>query len=146
MITPNETQNKKLTSYYLTAIFSLIFAVTGFTYNTWRMEVTEDNNNTRTASFSVLTLLAEFEQNIFASYYDNNNVEGSPRVGWVKVGLVVDLSSLISEDVEKEAIELKQLWSQEWHLVSQEQKSVDKLSHQIDVVRDVIKKELKMLQ
>lgn len=110
------------------------------------MEVTEDNNNTRTASFSVLTLLAEFEQNIFASYYDNNNVEGSPRVGWVKVGLVVDLSSLISEDVEKEAIELKQLWSQEWHLVSQEQKSVDKLSHQIDVVRDVIKKELKMLQ
>ena len=146
MITPNETQNKKLTSYYLTAIFSLIFAVTGFTYNTWRMEVTEDNNNTRTASFSVLTLLAEFEQNIFASYYDNNNVEGSPRVGWVKVGLVVDLSSLISEDVEKEAIELKQLWSQEWHLVSQEQKSVDKLSDQIDVVRDVIKKELKMLQ
>ena len=146
MITPNETQNKKLTSYYLTAIFSLIFAVTGFTYNTWRMEVTEDNNNTRTASFSVLTLLAEFEQNIFASYYDNNSVEGSPRVGWVKVGLVVDLSSLISEDVEKEAIELKQLWSQEWHLVSQEQKSVDKLSHQIDMVRDVIKKELKMLQ
>lgn len=146
MISPLENQNQKLTSYYLTAIFSLVFAVAGFTYNTWRLEVTEDNNNIRTASFAVLTLLSEFEQNIFAAYYDSNPVEGSPRIGWVKVGLIVDMSTLISEDVEIESTKLKQLWSNEWENVFDERDSVDQLTAQIDVIRADIKTELKALQ
>lgn len=108
--------------------------------------MTEDNNNIRTASFAVLTLLSEFEQNIFAAYYDSNPVEGSPRIGWVKVGLIVDMSTLISEDVEIESTKLKQLWSNEWENVFDERESVDQLTAQIDVIRADIKTELKALQ
>lgn len=108
--------------------------------------MTEDNNNIRTASFAVLTLLSEFEQNIFAAYYDSNPVEGSPRTGWVKVGLIVDMSTLISEDVEIESTKLKQLWSNEWENVFDERESVDQLTAQIDVIRADIKTELKALQ
>lgn len=31
--------------YQLTVIFSVLFALLGFTYNVWRMEVTEQNSN-----------------------------------------------------------------------------------------------------
>jgi len=41
---------RKFKAYYFTAVFSMIFAVTGFSYNAWRMEVSEANNNIRTAS------------------------------------------------------------------------------------------------
>lgn len=34
------------------------------------------------------TSLSEFEQVIYANHYDLNDVEGSPRLGWVKIGLV----------------------------------------------------------
>ena len=37
----------KLRIYYITATFSLLFAVVGFSYNAWRMEVSEKNNNIR---------------------------------------------------------------------------------------------------
>ena len=141
-----EKYKTRLNSYYFTAVLSFIVAIVGFSYNTWRLEVSEDNSNIRTASFSVLTLLAEFEQNIFAAHYDQDKVAGSPRVGWVKVGLIADMSSLISEEVEQESTALKSLWSEQWSNVSQEQVAVDKLTMQIDRVRDGIKMELKDLQ
>jgi len=93
----------KLKVYYVTAIFSVVFAVVGFSYNAWRLEVTEDNSNIRAASFEVLTVLAELEQIIYAAHYDKDTKEGSPRKGWVKIGLIVDLDSLISKSSEEQA-------------------------------------------
>ncbi|MGV0035820.1 MAG: hypothetical protein ACNYPE_12990 [Candidatus Azotimanducaceae bacterium WSBS_2022_MAG_OTU7] len=46
----------------------------------------------RDASFQILTELAEFEQVIYFNHYDGDKVSGSPRLGWVKLGLVNDLS------------------------------------------------------
>ena len=102
----------KFRIYYLTAIFSLLFAVIGFSYNTWRLEVTEDNNNVRTAAFEVLIRLSALEQLIYSAHYDQNPVEGNPRKGWVMIGLVVDLSALISPSVEKRAVQLKDRWAE----------------------------------
>ena len=48
----------KLKAYYATAILGVVFAVIGFTYNAWRLEVSEDNTNIRTAAFAVLNELA----------------------------------------------------------------------------------------
>ena len=78
-----------------TAVVSLVFAVTGFSYNAWRLEQSEENNIVRDASFQVLTELAEFEQVIYINHYDGDSIAGSPRLGWVKIGLVNDLSMLI---------------------------------------------------
>ena len=124
----------------------MVVAVVGFSYNAWRMELTEDNNNIRTASFEVLTELSELEQVIYAAHYDKNLQDGNPRKAWVKVGLIVDLSSLISAQVEKDANDLKSVWSKSWHLVKDDESVTKKLVDHMDKVRISIKNDLKNLQ
>lgn len=135
----NQTLKSKLKLYYITTIFSLIFAIVGFSYNAWRLEVSEDNNIIRTASFEVLKNLAEFEQIIFAAHYDQDENLGNPRFGWVKVGVIVDLSSLISPEVEGSALLLKQRWNDSWSTINASQHDIDFLIKQIDEVRHQIK-------
>jgi hypothetical protein len=129
----------KLRIYYITAIFSVIFAIVGFSYNAWRLEVTEDNSNIRAASFRVLSELAELEQIIYALHYDKDSKEGSPRKGWVKVGLIVDLSSLISHASEKKAKKLKDLWNNSWSVIENSNEASMLLIEEIDSVRNEIK-------
>lgn len=132
----------KFKAYYLTAIFSLIFAVAGFSYNAWRMEVTEDNNNVRTASFETLLVLAELQQLIYSAHYDQDMVAGNPRTGWVKIGLISDLSMLISEPVIHTARELHRSWQEVWNKIQNDRQSVDMLVNNIDSVRAAIKQTL----
>lgn len=129
----------KLTIYYITAVFSLIFALVGFSYNAWRLESTEDNNNIRTASFEVLRELAELEQIIYVAYYDKDAIKGNPRIGWVKVGLIVDLSVLINQSVQQKSLALRDSWSSSWEKIADEQDAIKKLSADIDKVRNEIK-------
>lgn len=74
----------KVKYYQFVSILSLVFAMTGFSYNAWRLEVTEENSNIRTASFQVLIELAELEQIVYASHYDKDDIKGNPRDGWVR--------------------------------------------------------------
>jgi hypothetical protein len=138
----NQLLKKKLRLYYITTIFSLIFAVVGFSYNAWRLEVSEDNNNIRTASFEVLKNLSEFEQVIFSAHYDQDESAGNPRLGWIKMGLIVDLSSLISPDVESSAEQLKQRWNDSWLTIQASQHDIGFITDQIDEVRATIKAKL----
>jgi len=138
--------DRKLKLFYLTSVFSLLFAVLGFSYNAWRMEITEDNNNIRTAAFEVLTQLSEMQQMIYAAHYDKDLQEGNPRKIWVKVGLIIDLSALISVQVEAQANELRSLWSDSWQRVNDDETITQNLITQIDNVRNEIKVALKKLQ
>jgi len=138
--------NRKLKLFYITSVFSLLFAVLGFSYNAWRMELTEDNNNIRTAAFEVLSQLSEMQQMIYAAHYDNDLQEGNPRKIWVKVGLILDLSALISVQVEVQAIELKNLWGESWERVNDDEAITHNLITQIENVRKAIKVALKDLQ
>ncbi len=138
--------NRKLQIFYITSVFSMIFAVLGFGYNAWRMEITEDNSNIRTAAFEVLTELSEMQQMIYAAHYDKDLQEGSPRKIWVKVGLIVDLSGLISAQVETEAMQLESVWSESWQQLNSDETKALALVSQIDSVRNEIKMTLKNLQ
>lgn len=140
-----ELENK-LKAYYMTAIFSIVFAVVGFSYNAWRLELSEDNNNIRSASFKVLTVLAELEQIIYAAHYDKDVKEGSPRKGWVKVGLIVDLSSLISDSSEERAQKLKAVWQKNWDIMMDDIDATTILVNEIDYMRSEIKLTLKELE
>ncbi|MCL1123885.1 hypothetical protein [Shewanella surugensis] len=62
----------KATIFQLTAIFSALFALVGFSYNVWRMEISEHNTTVRSASFELLLQLAELESIIYANFYDKN--------------------------------------------------------------------------
>lgn len=136
---------KKLTFYYVISLFSLLIAIAGFSYNTWRLEVSEENTTIRTAAFEVFNHLAEFEQIIYTAHYDQNPTLGNPRLAWVKVGVIVDLSMLISSDTEQQAIDLKSLWQSTWQKVAGEEKAVDALIIEIDQLRTLIKNELAQL-
>lgn len=139
-------KDSKLYLYQATVIFSVLFSLIGFSYNVWRMEASEQNNNVRTACFEMLVNLSDLEQLIYSAYYDQDEDAGSPRKGWVTVGLIVDLSSLSNEDVERAAVNLKIVWSSEWSQMSEEQSSVDQMVVAIDNVRLEIKNLLNGLE
>lgn len=93
--------------FQLTAVFSMLFALVGFSYNVWRMEITEYNNNVRSASFELLLQLSELESIIYAAHYDQDVIQGSPRKGWIKVNLIADLSVVTEPDIQTAAEALK---------------------------------------
>lgn len=137
--------DNKLRYYQLTVIFSILFALLGFSYNVWRMEVSEQNNNIRTAGFEILINLASLEQLIYAAHYDGDLKQGSPRKGWVLVGLINDLSTLTDTAVAEKTSELKRQWSASWDKIGHEQAAVDEVVRAIDEVRAELKQLLTSL-
>lgn len=140
----NQIDNR-VNLYQRTVIFSLLFTLVGFSYNVWRMEVSENNNNMRTASFEMLKNLSSLEQLIYSAYYDDDIKEGNPRKGWVIVGLIDDLSVLTNENVKTKTTELKNVWTLHWETIATSQQTVDNVIGSIDSVRDEIKGLLKSL-
>ncbi len=134
----NQIDNR-INLYQRTVIFSLLFTLMGFSYNVWRMEVSENNNNIRTASFEMLINLSSLEQLVYSAYYDDDLKEGNPRKGWVIVGLIDDLSVLTDDEVKTKTTALKDVWSVNWETISTSQQTVDKVVGSIDSVRDEIK-------
>lgn len=137
---------QKVLLFQITTVVGVVFGLVGFSYNVWRMEITEANNNIRTACFEILTELAELEQLVYTAHYDGNVTEGSPRKGWVRVGLVADLSALASGAVEREAAGLKAVWSANWEVYATDQTAVDAIVAAIDAVRAEIKRVLRDLE
>jgi hypothetical protein len=137
--------NNQLRRYYLATIVSIVFALAGFSYNLWRLEVSEANNTVRTAAFEVLKELAALEQLVYAAHYDKNTEQGNPRIGWVKVGLIVDLSQLIDEPVNQQALLLKTVWQSHWAHIIQNRDSADTVVRAIEAVRHTLSQTLKAL-
>jgi hypothetical protein len=131
--------------YQATAIFSVLFALLGFSYNVWRMEVTEHNSSVRAASFELLLQLAELEQIVYAGHYDGDTTRGNPRDGWVKVGLVVDLSRACSERVVASADGLKAVWAESWEALAEDRARADQVVAAIDQVRAEVRRQLTSL-
>ena len=100
------------------ALISLTIAVIGLSYNTWRNEQTEFNQNMREAGFETLLTLGEVQQVIFELHYGTNK---SPdmralfaRDGWSKVLLIKDLSMLMPDSVRATATTLRDTWQSSW--------------------------------
>ncbi len=136
---------KKLHVYYLTTLFSVAFALLGFSYNAWRMEVTEDNENVRTAAFEVLTNIAELEQIIFAIHYDKNPDKGNPRDGWAKLGLIYDLCSMISKQSMTLCEQVKLSWQRNWPDIEASNEATEVVIADLEALRLQIRQDLKQL-
>ncbi|TQF67914.1 hypothetical protein [Pseudoalteromonas luteoviolacea] len=137
---------QKLQLYQFSVIFSMVFALIGFSYNTWRLEVTENNNNIRLACFEMLKELAALEQLVYVAHYDGDVISASPRKGWIKVGLIKDFSYLTSAQVQGNASSLHQTWSNNWESITTSSQSVELVVRDIDKVKDEIKTLLTTLQ
>ena len=136
------TIERKMKIYQFTAITSLLFALIGFSYNAWRLEVSESNNTIRTASFQMLLELGSVEQLVYALHYDKSEQQGNLRTGWVKVGLIQDLSMLSTDDVQKASKNLHQIWHQHSNLMPDTQSSATEIIKSADALREAIKRSL----
>ena len=142
----NAKRLSRIQLYQLTVLFSVFFALLGFSYNVWRMEVTEENSNIRTASFEILLTLSSLEQLVYSAHYDGDQQEGNPRKGWVKVGLIEDLSVLTTDSVQAQAAVLKTVWSNNWGSMMENQDSADQIVTAIDSTRRELKLVLRSLE
>jgi hypothetical protein len=142
MATPPLTHTQSLSSYPLfqfTALFSLLFALVGFSYNVWRMEVTEYNANIRDASFEMLLQLSELELIIYSGHYDKDFIAGSPRKAWVKVRLIKDLSQITNARMQLATDKLHQDWQKNWHTFIQDNQSTELIIKSIDETRSEVR-------
>ncbi|MCL1147056.1 hypothetical protein L2747_13715 [Shewanella marinintestina] len=132
--------------FQLTAVFSMLFALVGFSYNVWRMEITEYNNNVRSASFELLLQLSELESIVYAAHYDKDLVQGNPRKGWVKVNLIADLSMITEPEISAAAKQLQQSWQTNWQELENDETSAEVIVSSIDNTRAKVRQLLKQLE
>ena len=129
----------------LVAIISLVVAVSGFSYNTWRNERSEENRNIRQAGFEVLLKLGELQEIVFLSHYDMDEHRGNPRSGWANVLLIGDLSENIPEPVPIDALALRQTWNSDWQGLGSNDESAENISESIDSLRGAVLQALRQL-
>ncbi|MCL1139007.1 hypothetical protein [Shewanella pneumatophori] len=129
------SSERTVSVFQITAVFSMLFALIGFSYNVWRMEITEYNNNVRAASFELLLQLSELESIVYAAHYDQDPILGSPRNGWVKVNLIADLSMITEPELSMAANNLKQSWQSNWEQVANDEASAQAVVTKIDATR-----------
>ena len=142
---PASELSRKIRIYQATALFSVLFALMGFSYNVWRMEVTEYNSNVRSAPFELFLQLAELEQLVFAAHYDRDPERGNPRDGWVKVGLIADLSYSCGEEAHAAALALRESWSENWEQLPAERQAAEATVAAIDATRAAVQAVLQEL-
>lgn len=136
---------KKRQYQFYFVIFSVILSLSGFSYNVWRLESTETNNTVRTASFEMLLELSQLEQLIYSLHYDKDNMEGSPRKGWVKVGLINDLSPLAGKGVMEKSEQLRAEWSENWHHIEDSNEATNQIVDAIEATRKEINRTISEL-
>jgi len=140
-----EKIQEKIVTYQVIVMMSFIFGVLGFVYNNWRYEHNEYNNNIRIASFQLIQELAALEQNIYANHYDKDIHKGNPRDGWVKIGLINDLSLFISPSTQQASETLKISWSKNWKKITNDRNATDHVVAQIEEVRNTTRVILRKL-
>jgi hypothetical protein len=129
------------------ALVSLAVALGGLGYNTWRNERTEHNRNVRTATFELLTRLAELERVVYLAQYDRDASGGNPRVGWTYVLVISDLASVVPAPVPAKAAELHKVWSENWEgLGTDDESSANRIDDAIGHLRDASLAMLKSLR
>jgi len=136
---PNLDITKRLKTYQITSILSIFLTLIGFSYNVYRLEQSEINSNIRTSSFEMLKELANLEQIVYASYYEKDPIAGNPRMGWVKVGIIVDLSMIASKDNDLKTNILYKSWQKNWPTISNDEDSANNIIKGIELVRSEIR-------
>ena len=119
------------------ALISLIVALSSLAYNTWRNERTEHNRNVRSATFELLTKVAELERVVFLAQYDRDVAGGSPRTGWTYVLAIRDLSTVAPAPLPARAEELQRVWSGNWEgLGKDDEAAVNRIDDAIGKLRE----------
>jgi len=128
------------------AIISLIIALSGLGYNTWRNELSEQNRNIRQAGFQLLVGLADLQKLVFLAHYDGDSPDANARIGWSQVLSIQDFSVFMNADVAKGANELRDTWSESWSGLGSNDADRDRLYAAIDMLRLQVRYQLEALE
>ena len=121
------------------AIISLIVALSGLGYNTWRNESTEANKNIRDAGLFMMKELTELQEVVLYARYDQQDERGDIKTGWAHVLAVKDLSYAMPPQVQESASSLSDIWSSHSNgLTSNESDSYRAVDKSIDDVKQKI--------
>jgi hypothetical protein len=129
------------------ALISLVVALGSLGYNTWRNEHTEHNRNTRTATFELLSKLAELERVVFLAQYDHDAAGGNPRTGWTYVLVIRDLAAVVPGPVQAQAAQLQSAWAANWEgLGKSDEGAAERIDDSIGKLREASLSTLKALR
>lgn len=121
------------------AIISLVVALSGLGYNTWRNELTEANRNVRQVGLFMMKELTELQEVILYAKYDHDDERGDIKTGWPHVLAVKDLSYSVPAEIKQSAEQLANTWSEHSSGLDQDKPFSYKA---VDSSIDVIKKEI----
>jgi len=122
----------------MVALISLVTAISGITYNTWRDHQNEVNDNMRNAAFVVLSDLGELQTIINYAHFEQDNVKGNPIEGWKHVIMIRDLSRLLKSNANIEGDKLYKDWQKNWEKLGEDNKTELLISTQITNTRQAV--------
>jgi hypothetical protein len=92
------------------ALVSLVVALAGLGYNTWRNETTESHRNVRQAAFVMLADLGELQQLVDRRYFGAERGDLTRIRAWGRVAALRDVGPLVSPEVAASSASLAQTW------------------------------------
>lgn len=119
----------------IVSIVSVLVALGGFTYGTWRNERTEANRNTRIAAFEVLKTLGELQLVVDYAYYRKDRAQGDSTMGWRRVQCIKDLAQIVPSPGPEEAERLLHTWRTSVETLETDPQSAAKISDAIYATR-----------
>jgi hypothetical protein len=118
------------------ALISLIVAITGLSYNTWRNEASEENRTQRLVSLEVLMKLGELQQLVWHHHYDKDiEDKGNLRTGWTLVLVIKDISQILGDPVPESTEMLYDTWNEDSDELLNSTEVKDAIIDAINVVR-----------
>jgi len=131
----------------LVAIISLVVALSGLGYNTWRNEATEAHRNVRQGAFAMLEQVGQLQQLVDQRFYAGKKDDVNRITCWGKVTLLRDTAPLVSGATQQQAERLFQVWSEQLEAMDEGDAAAEKkISDQIAAVRKQLVAELKALR
>jgi hypothetical protein len=95
------------------ALFSLVIALFGLGYNTYRNETSEQQRNVRDAGFYLLQEVSELQQLADTRFFGRDLSARNRIAIWSRVSMARDIAGLVSADAQAQAASLHQTWTLE---------------------------------
>jgi hypothetical protein len=128
------------------ALISLVVALGGLGYNTWRNERTEHNRNVRQAAFQQLVALGELKQLVYHAHYDHDTNSGNPRTGWAYVETIQDFGAAMPPPVPEHNMALLNAWRDHWEGLGSNDADADAIISALDADRAAVVASLRALR
>jgi hypothetical protein len=96
---------------WIIPLTSLAIAIMALSYSAWRDELSEQNRNVRVAGFEIIKELSALQLVSHYAYYDQNDTQGNPIIGWKHILLIEDMAIFMPLPVREQASKLHKQWT-----------------------------------